>query len=144
MRLLSCLYSIQSSLSLIPPVRNSFATRGRRSRRFASVSGTVYDGAPLVTLFTKEGCTLCDKVKNVLHSIREQQPHGLQQIDITDPDQTDYWKKYKYDIPVLHVNGKYWIKHRITEQEALKGLQQVQQGTFESPPGEPNATAMER
>ena len=34
-----------------------------------SVSGTVYscddDSAPVVTLFTKDGCTLCDKVKDV-------------------------------------------------------------------------------
>ena len=34
-----------------------------------SVTGTLYvsedDDAPVVTLFTKEGCTLCDKVKDV-------------------------------------------------------------------------------
>ena len=34
-----------------------------------SVTGTVYsatdDGAPIVTIFTKDGCTLCDKVKDV-------------------------------------------------------------------------------
>lgn len=33
-----------------------------------SVSGTIYsaDGdAPVVTLYTKDGCTLCDKVKDV-------------------------------------------------------------------------------
>ena len=36
-------------------------------RLFASVSGIVYESedadAPQVRLFTKEGCTLCDKVK---------------------------------------------------------------------------------
>lgn len=34
-----------------------------------SVTGNVYtaadDSAPVVTLFTKNGCTLCDKVKDV-------------------------------------------------------------------------------
>lgn len=39
-----------------------------------SVTGTVYsaddDNAPVVTLFTKDGCTLCDKVKDVSLKIR--------------------------------------------------------------------------
>jgi hypothetical protein len=38
------------------------------------VSGTIYSAedpdAPVVTLFTKDGCTLCDKVKDVRKSLR--------------------------------------------------------------------------
>lgn len=41
---------------------------GKHSAR--SVSGEIYatseEGAPVVKLFTKEGCTLCDKAKDVL------------------------------------------------------------------------------
>ena len=33
---------------------------------------------PTVTLFTKDGCTLCDKVKDTLFSIRDQYPHTLE------------------------------------------------------------------
>lgn len=131
-----------SSSFLVPPSQ----------RLFASVTGTVYSCTPddsgtvptTIKLFTKEGCTLCDKVKDVLLELRDQYPHSLEQIDITDEVHADWFSKYKYDIPVLHLNGKFWIKHRITEEEAKIGLMEAEKGTFEKRPGEPDAGAMER
>jgi thiol-disulfide isomerase/thioredoxin len=116
----------------------------------ASVTGTVYtvqdEGAPVVSLFTKEGCTLCDKVKDILVSVRDDNacPHSLEAVDITDADKTEWYDRYKYDIPVLHVNGKYWTKHRITAEEAVQGIKEAKAGTFNSPSGEPDAGARER
>lgn len=51
------------------PPRNS---RPVASALSASVTGSIYDtdGAPTVKLFTKEGCTLCDKVKDVRFCMR--------------------------------------------------------------------------
>jgi hypothetical protein len=83
-------------------------------------------------------------VKLVLTSVQEDQPHSLEAVDITDTDQINWYDKYKYDIPVLHMNGQYWTKHRMTTEEAVKGLMTARGGTFTSPPGEPNAAAMER
>jgi glutaredoxin len=100
------------------------------------------DNGPTVTLFTKDGCTLCDKVKDVLVVVSEEYPHSLLQKDITDD--SDLYERYKYDIPVLHLDGKYWTKHRLSIDEARNALTQVQEGTFESPPGEPNAAKFER
>jgi thiol-disulfide isomerase/thioredoxin len=123
------------------------------TRLKASVSGIVYtcddtaddNSIPVVVkLFTKEGCTLCDKVKDVLSSVRENHPHTLLAVDITDAEHNEWWQKYKYDIPVLHLNGCYWTKHRLTPEQAVEGLTAVKQGTFASPIGEPNATAQER
>jgi hypothetical protein len=37
-------------------------------------------GSPAVQLFTKEGCTLCDKVKEVLVSVAAEQPHSLEAV----------------------------------------------------------------
>ena len=68
----------------------------------------------------------------------------LEQIDITDKEHRDWFDRYKYDIPVLHMNGKYWIKHRLTAEEAMKGLDEGKAGEFTSPQGEPNAAEMER
>ena len=99
---------------------------------------------PLVQLFTKEGCTLCHKVRDVLQQVKEEHPHSLELVDITDTDKTDYWDRYKYDIPVVHVNGQYWIKHRMTVEEAISGLVAVREGNFQCPEGEPNAIALER
>jgi len=98
------------------------------SRLLASVTGTVYtaedsgeannnNNIVVVTLYTKEGCTLCDKVKDVLQNqiSQNEYPHTLKQIDITDDDNDNendtnqnqkyetYYDRYKYDIPVLHI-----------------------------------------
>ena len=115
-----------------------------------SVSGVIYENdsnedGVLVELYTKEGCTLCDKVCKVLESVREREPHRLEAVDITDEDKVEFWDKYKWDIPVLHVNGLYWTKHRLSEEDALDGLGRARAGTLELPMrGEPDAAAMER
>jgi hypothetical protein len=109
----------------------------------SSVTGPVYseDDVPLVTLFTKEGCTLCDKVKDTLMEVRSTHPHSLQQKDITDTK--DLFGRYKYDIPVLHVDSIYWTKHKLTQEEAIQGLTAAKEGSFTSPPGEPDASRAE-
>lgn len=139
------------SLLTIMLFARSLAFTARRTvfrylSRAMSVTGDIYtdDKGPLVTLFTKADCSLCDTVKAVLDEVRETHPHSLTQMDITDNDQARWWQRYKYDIPVLHVNGQYWSKHRLTIDQARQGLAAAQDGTFTSPPGEPNAAAMER
>jgi glutaredoxin len=123
-------------------------SRRTAGRRWASVTGTVYyeanDTAPTVKLFTKDGCTLCDKVKDVLAEVRGGYPHTLIQVDITDTEHNEWFAKYKYDIPVLHLEDKFWIKHRTTSQEVMEGFQQLRAGSFEERKGEPDAGAMER
>jgi hypothetical protein len=111
------------------------------------VSGPLYDGppgCPKVTLFTKEECTLCDKVKAVLEQTRSARPHALYSVDIADPRNQVWWDRYKYDIPVLHIGGRFWIKHRITSEEALAGLAEAAAGTFQARQGDPDAKKMER
>jgi len=111
-----------------------------------SVTGPIYeqDSVPTVKLFTKHGCTLCDKVKDVLESVREDQPHSLYAVDITDDDKQEWFSKYKYDIPVLHINDIYWTKHRLSMDDAIAGIDEASTGDFASRRGEPNASASER
>eukprot|EP00321_Phaeocystis_globosa_P009747 CAMPEP_0118825030 /NCGR_PEP_ID=MMETSP1162-20130426/11008_1 /TAXON_ID=33656 /ORGANISM="Phaeocystis Sp, Strain CCMP2710" /LENGTH=209 /DNA_ID=CAMNT_0006755681 /DNA_START=27 /DNA_END=656 /DNA_ORIENTATION=+ len=120
---------------------------GRPSDGTLSVSGTVYsagDDAPTVQLFTKAGCTLCDVAKGVLASASAEQPHTLVAVDITDEDKTAWWDKYKYDIPVLHINNVYWAKHRIELDATLQALAAAKAGALEASKGEPDAGRMER
>lgn len=69
---------------------------------------------------------------------------SLEQVDITDSINQAWFDKYKYDIPVLHLEGKFWIKHRMTVEQAMDGFDEVIAGTFQGKPGEPSAAAMER
>ena len=87
---------------------------------------------------------MCDKAVDVLKSIRDEQPHTLRSIDITDEDKEVYWDKYKWDIPVLHINGLYWQKHRLSAEEARDALEAARMGSFETQKGEPDAGAMEK
>lgn len=89
---------------------------------------------------------MCDKAKEVLKELKDSHPHTLHQIDITDPEHREWWDKYKYDIPVLHINYQYWTKHRLTADEAMAALTMAKDndGTFEARSGQPNAAAMER
>lgn len=135
----SCLYS---------GIRTVTRRKGSTRRFLASVTGPVYTAtdadAPLVRLFTKEGCSLCDTVKDVLQEIRQEHPHSLTAVDITDSEHSMYWDRYKYDIPVLHMDQLYWTKHRITREQAIEGLIAFKSGSFESPRGEPDAAKYER
>jgi hypothetical protein len=120
------------------------STRARTLRRF-SVSGPVYDGdGPTVELFTKAGCTLCDDATAVLDALREDAPHSLVAVDITDADKTALWDRYKYDIPVLTIDGVFWTKHRVDAADARNALQAAAAGTFVERPGAPDAGRLER
>ena len=110
-----------------------------------SVTGVIYaNDGPTVRLFTKHGCTLCDKAKDVLAQAAAERPHTLESVDITDADKAHWWAKYKYDIPVLHIDGSYWAKHRITLDGALDALATASEGAFEAQRGEPDASRLER
>ncbi|MCA9929315.1 MAG: glutaredoxin family protein [Anaerolineales bacterium] len=60
-----------------------------------------------ITLYTKEGCHLCDHVKVDLETLKAAHPHfnyRLHEIDITQND--DLFKRYRYTIPVLKIGSK--------------------------------------
>lgn len=82
---------------------------------------------------------MCDKVKDVLYEIRHEYPHSLILMDITDRCYEQWYERYKFDIPVVHINDHYWAKHRLTRKQAIEGIQAANAGTFQSPKGMPNA-----
>jgi hypothetical protein len=105
----------------LPSRHQLSSTDGKNSGN--SVTGPIYEmpSSPSVKLFTREGCTLCDKVKDVrtslkassqkprahtctqhffinlqvLESVREEHPHSLYAVDITDDDKQEWFSKYK-------------------------------------------------
>jgi hypothetical protein len=41
---------------------------------------------------------------------------------IDDPSNKVWFEKYKYDIPVLHINGQFLMKHRVNKLQLEKAL----------------------
>ena len=110
------------------------------ARRAASVMGSKWQsdavGAPVVTLFTKEDCSLCDDAVAVLREFRAQ--CSLEAVDINDAEHEEWHGRYWMDIPVLHMNGEFWAKHRISADEVVAALADATRGEFVARKGEPN------
>ncbi|XP_017293171.1 glutaredoxin-like protein C5orf63 homolog [Kryptolebias marmoratus] len=66
---------------------------------------------PTLTLFTKDTCPLCDEAKEELQPFRHR--FVLQLVDIGLPENKHWWDRYRWDIPVFHLDGQFVMKHRV-------------------------------
>ena len=93
---------------------------------------------PALRLFTGADCSLCDELKAVL--ARSTHPHTLESVDIGEKVHREWFRRYKWDIPVLHIDGKYFAKHRIQSVAELdSALAEAARGEFIEREGEPDA-----
>ncbi|GBC00422.1 hypothetical protein RclHR1_03850020 [Rhizophagus clarus] len=77
----------------------------------------------LLTLFTSKSCSLCVDAKNVIGHI----PFDFEQKDVKAPENLNWFEMYKYDIPVLHLNDQFILKHRIEQDELEKILRKFKE-----------------
>jgi glutaredoxin len=77
---------------------------------------------PLLTIYSKPDCHLCDEMKMVVQRVlRDRAGIPLVEIDISsDPVLLD---RYGLDIPVLMIDGKKVAKYRVTEAELTRMLE---------------------
>jgi len=74
----------------------------------------------IVEIYSKEECPLCDEAKEVLLRVQRRIPFELREVDITkDPA---LYKEYRYDIPVVWVNGRKAFKHHLEERTVEQRL----------------------
>ncbi|KOX74160.1 Acetyl-CoA acetyltransferase, mitochondrial [Melipona quadrifasciata] len=81
---------------------------------------------PILTLYTKYPCPLCDILKNELR-LRFSGRYQLQEIDITAHGNERYLKLYKYEIPVLFLERQFLCKHRLDSELLERKLQEFSQ-----------------
>jgi glutaredoxin len=75
---------------------------------------------PLVTLYTRPGCCLCDDAKRVIAEARRQAAFDYQELDIdTDPELR---RLYNDQIPVIAINGVKAFQYKVKLNELLKKL----------------------
>jgi glutaredoxin len=75
---------------------------------------------PKVTLYTREGCCLCDDAKRVLFEARRRAEFDYEELDIdADPDLR---RLYNDEVPVIAINGLKAFKYRVDMNEFLKKL----------------------
>lgn len=82
---------------------------------------------PILTLYTKNPCPLCDDLVEELAPFMHRL--HLEKVDITKPENRQYFKQYKYDIPVLHINGEFLCMHRLDTELLITKLNELQEKT---------------
>ena len=76
-----------------------------------------------VVIYSRPGCHLCDEVKKVIQASGFNEEYTLEEINIeSDPDLLE---RYRYDIPVITINGVEAFRHRLTSDEFRKKLREA-------------------
>ena len=75
---------------------------------------------PLVTLYTRSSCCLCDDAKAVLASARERADFDYEEVDIDrDPELV---RLYNDEVPVIAIDRVKAFKYKVDMTEFLKKL----------------------
>ena len=63
-------------------------------------------------------------------------------MDITDRGNIKFFRAYKYDIPVLHIQGEFFAKHIVKLDEVIRKLEEAKEMSVCRPrEGEPTVSA---
>lgn len=88
---------------------------------------------PVVTLFTKPQCSLCDTAKFLIQRAKVQVSFDFQSCDISAQGNEALFEKYKYDIPVVHLDGVEVFRHHISETDLISLIRNSQHHTHTQP-----------
>jgi glutaredoxin len=73
-----------------------------------------------VVVYSREGCHLCDVVKDTLLQMEGKTDFQWREVDIdADPE---LQQKYNEEVPVVFIDGRKAFKYRMAEQQFLRAL----------------------
>jgi glutaredoxin len=76
-----------------------------------------------VEIYSKADCSLCTEAKAVLEGLRRRIPFDLVEVDIErDPVA---FERYRYDIPVVFIDGQKAFKHRLDARAVEQRLRRT-------------------
>lgn len=68
-----------------------------------------------VIVYSRPGCHLCDEAKATIESVRQGDEFTIEEVNIDgDPE---LLARYRYDIPVIAINGVATFMHRVDPEE---------------------------
>lgn len=78
---------------------------------------------PVVTLYGKPGCHLCEDARAVVERVRARREFALEEVDVTlDPA---LHREYGERIPVLALDGVELFEYRVEEAALVERLDRV-------------------
>ncbi len=72
-------------------------------------------------IYSKKECHLCDKAKEVLQRLAKEYSLAVQEIDIEQDSET--FDRFRYEIPVIFLEGTRLFKYRIDEKKLRKAIE---------------------
>jgi glutaredoxin len=73
-----------------------------------------------VIIYSRPGCHLCDEARHAIEAARCRDEYTLEEINIeSDPG---LLSRYRYDIPVITIDGVEAFRHRLTSEAFLERL----------------------
>lgn len=80
-------------------------------------------GWPLLTLYTKPGCHLCEELAEELDTLRPEWEFSVEDIDITRDD--ELFARYRYAIPVLVCGAEEIARGRVDARDLVERLKSL-------------------
>ncbi|XP_061432711.1 glutaredoxin-like protein C5orf63 homolog [Lethenteron reissneri] len=80
---------------------------------------------PVLTLFTRHPCVLCNEAKEVLKPFLHRVE--LEEVDIMHSAHSYWFQRYRHDIPVVHLDGRFVMEHRVHPGELERRLSAIEQ-----------------
>jgi glutaredoxin len=89
----------------------------RPAKGSSSSGGTLLTPKAHVVVYSRPGCHLCEEAKATIESVRRGDEFTLEEVNIeSDPE---LMARYRYDIPVISINGVETFMHRVDPGEFL-------------------------
>ena len=73
---------------------------------------------PHVIIYSRPGCHLCDEAKAAIRGAGCDDQFTFEEVNIESDD--ELLRKYKYDIPVIMINGAEAFIHRVDPKEFIR------------------------
>jgi len=75
---------------------------------------------PHVIVYSRPGCHLCDDAKSVIQKVKREIDLILEEVNIEHD--LDLLQRYRFDIPVITINGIEVFRHRVEEARLREAL----------------------
>lgn len=78
---------------------------------------------PVVVVYSKPQCSLCDKAAAILERLRGEFDYRIEHVDITDD--AELFARYRYRIPVVTLDGREIAEGIVTTPVLRAALSQL-------------------
>lgn len=79
-----------------------------------------------VIIYSRPGCHLCEEAQEAMRIANCEELYTLEEINIEDDPQLLH--RYRYDIPVITIDGTEIFRHQLTAAEFKEALRRKDEG----------------